>query len=90
MGKKSKECKIEFVDNINTNFDIKFCEIVLKKYRIYARTKEKGWELLKVTTDKEKALSYIKNLSPKIYNGRILIEEDKKNNIDLPIDFERE
>ena len=90
MGKKYKECKVEYVDNVNTSFEVNCAEIQVKNYRIYARTNETGWQLLAKKKDKQKAIDYAKNLNPEIYNGKIIIEYDKKTDTDFPINLGRE
>lgn len=91
--KRSKRCKVEYVDNIETSFEIRCGEIQIKEekneYRIYGRTNDSGWKLLTKKYNKEKAIDYINNLDTKIYNGRIIIEHNKETNTDNPINFER-
>ena len=93
MGKKYKECKVEYVDDVKTSFEVKCGEIRLEKekneYKIYGRTASTGWQLLSKKHDKQKAIDYAKNLNPEIYDGRIVIEYNKETDTDTPIDFER-
>lgn len=83
---KSKECKIKYVDEIDLDFKVNCAEISLYKYRIYGMSK-KGWELLAIKDDKQKAIDYAKNSIE--YTERMIIENDLKTDTDTPIYIER-
>ena len=89
MGKKYKKCKVEYVDNLETNFEVNCAEIKATKYRIYARTNGSDWKLLTKKKDKQKAIDYANNLNPNIYNDKIVIEYDEETNSEFPVDLER-
>ena len=86
---KYKECKVEYVDNLETDFKVNCAEIKPNEYRIYGRTKTHGYDLLEIKKDKQKAIDFTRNLDDKIYTGKIIIERNFKENMDNSIDWER-
>lgn len=87
--KRSKRCKVEYVDNIETSFEVKCAEIKVCKYKIYGKTKTSGYQLLTTKNDKQKAIDYANNLNPNTYIGRLVIEHNKETDTDTPIDLGR-
>lgn len=51
-------------------------------YRVYGTTKTKGYELLIITDDEDKAFSYNSNIN---YEKILIIRHDFENNYDEPI-----
>ena len=87
MNRKSKKCKVKYVDELKTDFEVKSVEIMIEEYRIYGRTKETGYKLLATKKDENAAINYANNLNKNKYNGILVI--GKSQNGDIPIDLER-
>lgn len=80
---KNKRCKVKFVDDLETDFEVKYAEIQTKCiYKIYAYSQ--GWILLDKKDTKQKALDYVDNIRNS-YSDFIVIEHDFINDIDKPI-----
>lgn len=84
---KNNECKVIYTDEsqIEADFRVECAEIIMK-YKIYGRSK-KGWELLAIKNDKQKAKDFASNIDKKIYDGKMIIEHNEKTNTDFPIEL---
>ena len=85
--KKTKECKVKYVEDLDTGIEVSCAEIKMI-YKVYGRT-NRGYQLLATKNNKQQAIDYAKNLNFEVYDSGLVIEHNKETNTDFPIDLER-
>lgn len=84
--KKTKECKVKYVEDLDTGIEVSCAEIKMI-YKVYGRT-NRGYQLLATKNNKQQAIDYAKNLNQEIYDSTLVIEYNKETNTDFPIGLE--
>lgn len=85
--KKTKECKVTYVEDLDTGIEVSCAEIKMI-YKVYGRA-NRGYQLLVTKNNKQQAIDYAKNLNFEVYDSGLVIEHNKETNTDFPIDLER-